>query len=470
MKLRLSAKLFIAILVACATVLVINGVLGRILFMRDFMGYLNDQGVERMREVMPRLTAEYEKENSWDFARRNPREWFHLMRPRGALDDPPTLGIPSVSDQTGAVPRFALIDMDEKLVVGNTNAAQDAIRLPIESRGKQVGWLAMVPFQKAIASGDVRFYNAQVRAWWVNGATSVLVAAVLALLLTSTLLKRLKVLTQFVHKLALGDYTQRITALNRDELDQLAGDISQLANKLENIEHNRRAFMADISHELRTPLAVLKAELEAIQDGIRPMNQSTLAPLQSEVQQLNKLVDDFHDLAVTQTGQFSYEFEAIDLHRIVQAAASNVQARAADSGLDLQVNAQDGPVFIQGDEGRLLQLMSNLLENAIRYTDAGGQIHAQVHQAGGEAQVVIEDSAPGVEAELRERLFDRFYRIEASRNRASGGSGLGLAICRNIVESHGGSIHADASALGGLRIHIRIPLLLLQQQLQQQPS
>ena len=460
MRLRLSVKLFLAILAACAVVLAINGVFARHFFTRDFLGYLNEQGVERMRGIAPQVGAAYAEHGDWEFLRTNTREWFHMMRPQDG-SEPPVRGVPPVSDQTGAVPRLALFDMQGNLIAGNTNASMenDSTRLPVLSNGTQVGWLAMVPFQKAISAGDVRFYDAQVRARWVNGAASVLVAALISLLLTSTLLKRLKALTQFVHKLAQGDYSQRIASMNRDEVDRLASDISQLASKLENIEQNRRAFMADISHELRTPLAVLKAELEAIQDGIRPMNLATLAPLQSEVQQLNKLVDDFYDLAVTQTGQFSYEFENIDLRRIVQSAAANLLARAADGGLALQlIGAEEAPVFIHGDESRLQQLMSNLLENAIRYTDAGGRIQVQIHESGGEAHVSIEDSAPGVEPEQRERLFDRFYRVEASRNRASGGSGLGLAICRNIVESHGGSIHAEASALGGLRIVIRIPL------------
>ena len=458
MKFGLSFKLFLAILTACAVVLIINGAIGRYSFKRDFLGYLNDQGVERMHEVLPRIVNAYEKTGDWDFARKDPESWFQLMHPPTAAP-PLFLGVPPVSDQTGAILRFAVIDMQGNIVVGNANAAQDAIRLPVVAKGQQVGWLAMVPFQRALAAGDVRFYNAQVRAWWLNGVVSVLVAALLAWLLTGTLLKRLKALTQFVHRLALGDYSQRIAPRNRDEFDQLASDISQLAGKLENIEHNRRAFMADISHELRTPLAVLKAELEAIDDGIRPMTAATLAPLQSEVNQLNKLVDDLYDLAVTHTGQFSYAFEALDLNRIAQSSCSTMQARASDAGLRLECTGSDQPLFIRGDEARMQQLLSNLLENAIRYTDRGGHIRLQLAHNAEFAQLVLEDSAPGVDDAARAQLFERFYRVEASRNRASGGSGLGLAICRNIVESHQGRISAHASPLGGLRIEIELPLV-----------
>lgn len=458
MRFGLSFKLFLTILLACAVVLAINGVIGRYTFKRDFLGYLNDQGVERMHEVLPRLSSAYEKNGNWDFARQNPEAWFRFMRP-STPQQVTTRGVPPVSDQTGALLRFALLDMGNEVVVGNANAAQDPIRLPIIAHGQQVGWLAMVPFQKAIAAGDVRFYNAQVRAWWLNGVVSVLVAALLAFLMTGALLKRLRLLTQFVHKLAVGDYSQRIEPRNRDEFDQLASDISQLAGKLENIEHNRRAFMADISHELRTPLAVLKAELEAIQDGIRPMNLATLAPLQGEVTRLNKLVDDLHDLAVTHTGTFRYTFEAVDLERIVRGSFGTMVGRAADAGLTMTFESVPHPVFITGDEARIQQLLSNLLENSIRYTRCGGQIQLQLRLAQGHAEIVLDDSAPGVEPSAREHLFERFFRVEASRNRASGGSGLGLSICRNIVESHQGSIAAQASPLGGLRVIVRIPTL-----------
>lgn len=461
LKLGLSFKLFLAILAACVLVLAVNAVFVRISFVRDFMGYLNEQGIERMHEVIPRISAAYESHGNWEFAHQSPEKWFSLMRPP-SMSQTPLNVVPPVSDQTGAILRFALLDMNGNVVVGNANAAAaDAIRRPINtSQGQQVGWLAMVPFQNAIAAGDVRFYEAQLRARWFNAAASIVVAALLAWLLTGTLLRRLKVIAQFVHGLALGDYSKRIPMRDRDELDQLASDISQLASKLENIEHNRRAFMADISHELRTPLAVLKAELEAVQDGIRLMSLSTLMPLQSEVTQLNKLVNDLHELAVTQTGEFRYTFEALDLHRIVQHSVITLQARAKDAGLVMTFSSNGHPLFIQGDESRLLQLLSNLLENSIRYTHRGGQIRLTLMTKASQAELSIEDSAPGVDEPARQHLFERFYRVEASRNRTSGGSGLGLSICRNIVQSHGGEIAAHTSQLGGLRIVIRLPTLV----------
>ncbi|MFT3762857.1 MAG: sensor histidine kinase efflux regulator BaeS [Pseudoxanthomonas sp.] len=456
MKLGISTRLFLMILVACALVLAASGMIGRALFERSFMGYLNEQGEERMREVLPRLQAAWRQHGDWDFVRDDPEAWFRLLRPERPRDDdvPRT---PSVSDQTGAVPRLALLDADGAHLAGNPAAGSDGIRLPVEIDGRTVGWLAMVPFQKAIAAGDVRFYRAQVRGWWANGAASVIVAALLAWLFSRMLMRRVRSLTDTVHRLAAGDYGHRVERPGDDALGRLAADVNRLADTLEHTERNRRDFMADISHELRTPLAVLRAELEAIQDGIRPMTPTTLGPLQGEVQQLGKLIDDLHELSVTQAGEVSCRFATLDLGEVLQSAVVGMRGRFADAGLALHESLADAPLRVEGDERRLQQLFANLLENALRYTDRGGEVAVRARRHGERVQVEIEDSAPGVAEDQRERLFERFYRVDASRNRASGGSGLGLAICRNIVQAHAGTIRAEASALGGLRIVVSLP-------------
>lgn len=452
MKLGISAKLFIAILAACAAVLTVNGVASRISFQRDFMGYLNDQGMERMREVLPAIQAAYQEHGSWDFVRDRPEAWFALMRPRPRTPH----AEPPISDQTGAVPRLALLDLQGRIVIGNRSAGSDAIRLPVLSDGQTVGWLVMVPFQRVIEAGDVRFYQAQLRSRWLNGLVSVTLAAALAWLVSRAMLRRVRDVTGTIHRLAAGDYGHRLQTGN-DELGRLALDVNRLAVALEDTEKNRRSFMADISHELRTPLAVLRAELEAIQDGIRPLNQATLAPLQEEVRHLGKLVDDLHDLAMTQSGTLSYRLEAMPLQPVLEHAVASLRTRFDSAGLALEYQPPPGHAVIQGDERRMQQLFTNLLENSLRYTHAGGTVVVRAEPVDAQLRITIDDSAPGVPEAQIERLFERFYRVEGSRNRSSGGSGLGLAICRNIVEAHGGSVHATASALGGLRIEILLP-------------
>ncbi|MBO9880604.1 sensor histidine kinase efflux regulator BaeS [Xanthomonas sp. D-109] len=457
MKLGLTAKLFLAILAACVTVLLINGLAVQAFVKRQFLDYLNEQGVERMQEALPRVRAEYARHGNWEFVRDNPDVWFVLMRPERGPGPPRRA--PPISDQTGAVFRFALLDQDFKSLIGNPDVGRDDILRPVVVDGRTVGWMAMLPFQKALAAADARFYTAQQRAWWTIGSASLVVAALLGWLLSRALLRRMRGLTGATHRLAAGDYATRIDADARDELGQLARDFNLLAQALEHNERARRDFMADISHELRTPLAVLRAELEALQDGIRPMTQHSLGSLHQQVGQLGKLIEDLYDVSLTDVGALAYRRAPVDLAVILTTVLGGMRARFAAAQLHVQEQIQAGPLPVDGDERRLQQLLGNLLENTLRYTDAGGTVQVRCTRRDAMLELVVEDSAPGLEADKRARLFERFYRAEASRNRASGGSGLGLAICRNIAEAHGGAIDAEASTLGGLRVVVRLPAL-----------
>jgi two-component system sensor histidine kinase BaeS len=215
--------------------------------------------------------------------------------------------------------------------------------------------------------------------------------------------------------------------------------------------------MADVSHELRTPLGILKGELEALEDGITPLDANAVASLQAEVARIGGLVEDLHELALSDAGALSYRQEPLDLVPLLQRAAQAHQSRMQAAGLTLQMEALPASALVSGDAARLLQLLDNLLENCRRYTDAPGTIRIALEAVSGEWQLSIDDSAPGVPAELQDQLFDRFFRVDGSRSRATGGSGLGLAICSNIVQAHGGHISAHPSPLGGVRIAIRLP-------------
>lgn len=456
MRVGITAKLFLAVLVACAAVLVVQGVAMRISFERGFLGYLNGQAKERMEEIVPRLAAGYGKHGNWDFLRTDFRAWMDLAVSRTAdMAAPPRL---TSSDQTGVILRMGVLDAELRHVAGNPQVAADSIRLPVVVNGRTVGWIATVPFEKVVASGESRFLEQQLGALRMIVLASLAVAALLTFVLARALLRRVRGMAGATHRLAAGDYASRVEVGANDELGTLARDFNQLAQTLEHTERARRTFMADISHELRTPLAVLRAELEAIQDGIRPPSAATLEAMNQEIGQLGKLIDDLHDLSLTDVGAMAYRRVPIDLVTVLQATQGGMQRRFEAAGLQLEVSIAPPPLSINGDEARLQQLFGNLLENSLRYTDQGGIVRLRCQRRDAVASISIEDSAPGVPEDKLEKLFERFYRLEASRNRASGGSGLGLAICRNIVEAHDGKIAAEPSPLGGLRIHIELPL------------
>jgi two-component system sensor histidine kinase BaeS len=287
---------------------------------------------------------------------------------------------------------------------------------------------------------------------------SAVMALLAALLLARRFVAPIHQLAGATHRLGAGKYTVKIPDTRQDEFGQLARDFNGLANILAQNEKLRRDFVADISHELRTPLAILTGEIEAIQDGIRPATPEALASLQHETQSLTRLVDDLYQLALSDVGGLRYQMQRLDLVALTGQAAQPFYERMLEHGLTLQLTLPDNPVWIDADTARLHQLITNLLENSVRYTDAGGVVLLSVHNSNGMAVLDCQDSAPSVATADLPRLFERLYRVEGSRNRATGGAGLGLPLCQSIVEAHHGRIHAQPSAQGGLWLRVELPL------------
>ncbi|MEJ6000771.1 ATP-binding protein [Paucibacter soli] len=264
-------------------------------------------------------------------------------------------------------------------------------------------------------------------------------------------------------RIANGALEVRVAAEGDDELGELSRDLNAMAASLQRLEASRRRWIAELSHELRTPLAVLRGELEALADGIRPLDQRALASLQDEVRRLTRLTEDFHTLACSDLRELPCRFAPLQPQALLAEAVARVSERARARGLTL-VSAwpqQLGSVVWDGQ--RIAQLLANLLENSLRYTDAPGRISLSAELQPGWLRLVVEDSPPGVPPEALPQLFDPLYRVEGSRSRESGGSGLGLAIAQALVRSHHGRILADASALGGLALTVWLPLDASQQ-------
>ncbi|WDY60076.1 ATP-binding protein [Pseudomonas sp. PSKL.D1] len=459
MKISLSTKFFCAMLAVCAFA-VLGMVFAAYLSLKyGFLGYLNQQAEERMDRIVPRVEQAYARHGSWDFIRTDKDNWFELLRPDEAqpdkVFDPSLL---TVSDLTGAFVRFALLDAQRQPIIGYQAAASDMLLRPIHHQGQVVGWMALAPLQSVTSVGDRRFQLNQLRSSLLIGLACLLATAVIAWWLSRALLRPVREVAGATHRLAAGDYAIQLPVRSADEAGQLAGDFNRMAATLASNERLRRDFMADISHELRTPLAVMRAELEAMEDGIRPLDGNALRSLQGEVGALSKLVDDLFELSLAEVGGPTYRRERIDLRVLLPVVADAFGASFAERGLALRVELPEQPLWVMGDESRLGQLLHNLLENSRRYTDSGGYTVLRAFQQGDQVLVQCEDTAPGVDSASLARLFERFYRAERSRNRASGGTGLGLAICRGIAEVHGGKLSAQASAMGGLLLELALPV------------
>lgn len=461
MRLGISTRLFLAIVATAVLVVTLVGGATRWNFERGFLGYLNELAVERMAFLPPRLERAYSEHGSWDFLRNEPRRWFGLLRPVPGEELPaegaPQPGSALTSDLTGAFLRMGLLDAQQQWVAGYREISPDMQRLPVQAGGKTVGWLVLAPFQSVADGGDQRFQQGQAQAALAISAVALVLAALIAWWVSRTLLAPVRRVAAATHQLAGGHHDIRVPVDSRDEVGQLSRDFNHLALTLERNEALRREFIADVSHELRTPLAVLRGELEALEDGVRPLGPQAITSLQVEVRQLGQLVDDLYELALSDAGALSYRMTALDLGVLLRRVFDTHRPRCEAAGLSLTLQCPGESLALTGDAARLQQLFDNLLENSRRYTDAPGQIRWTVHAQDDTWQIDLHDTAPGVPEAQLAQLFERFFRVEGSRSRASGGAGLGLAICRNIVLAHGGQIVARASDLGGVWIRVSLP-------------
>jgi two-component system sensor histidine kinase BaeS len=365
------------------------------------------------------------------------------------------------NDPLGFGPRLSILDADGLPLIGPPDPPPGITR-PLAVDGRVIGTLSLAPFEAIAGANDaetaISFVREQIRDILAISALLVGVSVLLALLLARHLLRPVAALRSVTARIAKGQFEARAPVLNRDELSELAQHVNAMAQTLEQSERRRRQMLADISHELRTPLTVIRGEIEALLDGIRAASPAALESLHVEVLRLNKLVDDVHQLTLADGGDLHYQRQRLDLRALIQAVAQRHQPRAAGLGLTLFASLPPKPVMMVGDSGRLTQVLVNLLENSCRYTDAGGKIALSLTQRGGFAEICVEDSAPGVPPQAHAHLFERLYRVDPARSRESGGNGLGLAICKALVEAHQGRISAMPSALGGVKMLIRLPL------------
>lgn len=261
-------------------------------------------------------------------------------------------------------------------------------------------------------------------------------------------------------RIAAGEFAVRLPdPAGTSEIAGLHADINAMAEALSRLESSRQRWIAELSHELRTPLAVLRGEIEALVDGIRPLDRAAVASLQDEVKRLSRLAEDFHLLATTELRALPCTFEPVTPGLLLKATAERFVARAAARGLALETQLPAELPAAHWDAVRVVQLLTNLLENSLRYTEAPGRVRLEARALGAAIEIRIDDTPPGVPQEHFERLFDPLYRVDVSRSRAFGGSGLGLAIARAIAQAHGGTLSAEPSPLGGLAMVLTLPLL-----------
>ncbi len=324
--------------------------------------------------------------------------------------------------------------------------------------GQTVALVRMAHGSLAPKGIDLAFLARQYQGILFTAASLLVVAVLGAVWVGRRWLRPLREAQHAAGRLAQGELTVRLNPRGNDEFTDLAQDINAMAASLQQLEASRRRWLAELSHEMRTPLAVLRGEVEALIDGVRPLDAKALLSLQEEVARVTRLMEDFHQLALSDLRALPCSFRAVDPQALLQRAVDRFAARAQAAGLAISLHALATAGPVHWDPDRIQQMLDNLLENSLRYTDAPGRVEVALAQAGaGQLELSVQDSAPGVPAKDLARVFEPLYRADPSRSRRSGGSGLGLAICSAIARSHGGQIQAQASPWGGLRVVVSLP-------------
>ncbi|MCA9835788.1 MAG: HAMP domain-containing protein [Trueperaceae bacterium] len=286
-----------------------------------------------------------------------------------------------------------------------------------------------------------------------------LLAVIVARLITAPLSR----ISQAAERVAHGDFTARAKPFSKrrpgSEMITLTYNFNTMANSLERLERERKTMIADIAHELRTPLTIIQGQIDSMRYGVIPTNDEASSKLSQQTELLSRLVKDLRTLSLADAQQLRLERQAVDIVTLLQQVVESFGEEARECGVTLSMLVPDSELPILNlDPERMMQVFINLLSNALRYTPRGGRVEVAMQHPPEELVVLVKDTGEGLSKEALENAFNRFYRADSSRDRATGGTGLGLAISKTIVELHGGTIRAANTREGGAAFTVRLPV------------
>ncbi|MBT7191832.1 MAG: HAMP domain-containing histidine kinase [Anaerolineae bacterium] len=293
-----------------------------------------------------------------------------------------------------------------------------------------------------------QFQNSFQEALGWSAIAAGIAAITVSLYLSRRVIIPVRAMTSASQRISDGHYDERVQEQNQDELGQLAHSFNQMAAKLEEVEEMRRQLIGDVAHELRTPLTTIKGSVEALEDGILPASPETYQIILHEAERLNHLVDDLQELSRVEAGAYELDLQPLQLSSVQSSIQKRFGHQFAEKGVSLESQIPSDLPLVQADEHRIIQVLTNLLANALHYTTKGGEVKLSASQFDSEIQVTIRDNGTGIPAEHLENIFTRFYRADKSRARNAGGSGIGLTITKHLVEAHGGKIWAKSDGEG----------------------
>ena len=511
MKFSIGLRLFIAVLIASFGVAALGLVLINKKISESFSDYAIQIELDRLQQISESLQQRYAQHQNWSFIpaeAQKKQDWVsaELLRlhekrmesdiaalpaakpaprvtvvksvravPDGAIDvmlpplppmppPPPEPPIAEAPPLPSLYQRISLLDAQRAYLAGRLPDNAVAVSRAIYSGDRLIGYLQVAKSDQPTDALARAFLQKQTDMILLLVLVSVGLSALAATLLAMHFRRPILRLVQGSRQLADGRFDTRLDAGRSDELGELALSFNQLAEKLEKAEQSRRQWVADTSHELRTPISVLRAQLEAMQDGVRQANPENIALMLRQILSLNKLIDELYALARADVGELSYHMQNLDLWALAKEEGRHFQEKMDANQLHLIFAEAPVQSMVSGDPDRLRQVVSNLLENCLRYTDHGGTVMLSAQAQNACLTLTLDDSAPAVPDEALTKLGERFYRVDPSRSRQKGGAGLGLALCGRIIEAHHGSMRFAHSPSGGLRVQILLPLLVSEKQ------
>ena len=308
---------------------------------------------------------------------------------------------------------------------------------------------ALLGYDPALAADLDQSFHAAINEILTVAAVAAFAAAVaVSTFTTRRIVGPVRSMMQASQRIAAGDYHERVQVPGQDELGALAQAFNQMAETLEQTEERRLELIGDVAHELRTPLSSIKGIMEGLVDGVIAAEPTTFLLVQREVARLQRLVHDLEELSRAEAGQVSLNLRTAVPADLIHAAADRLRPQFEDKGVSLRLDIPTDLPQARADSGRIIQVLLNLLGNALQYTPSEGQVTIRAWREGREVVMAVQDTGIGIPAEHLPHIFERFYRVDKSRSRTGGGSGIGLTIAKHLVEAHGGRIWAASPGPG----------------------
>ncbi|MEA4906497.1 MAG: ATP-binding protein [Anaerolineaceae bacterium] len=427
----------------------------------DSPGRFDELLMEQSRNALKEdLVTYYDDNNSWDGLSGYLRSVYTKSEPHPSPEGDPPFSPQNrrqafgVADQAGNViiPLMPVFSLGQRVPPEVLAEGE-----PVEVDGEVVGTILSPPARFDLTPEERSYLMRTSQAILLAALGSILVALVVGLVLARRLTHPLRALTQAVQRMSGGALEQEVQVSSKDEIGQLAQAFNRMSQQVSQANRLRRQMTADIAHELRTPLTVIAGYIEAFKDGVLEVTPARMEMIYDDIEHLQRLVDDLRTLSQTDAGELPLYKQPLPPKAMLEQAAARYQHQAQQHHINLRVTVPDDLPRIYVDEGRMVQVLGNLITNALRHTPSGGEIVLSGERQADQLVLSVSDTGEGIAPEDLTFIFDRFYRADKNRH-DEGSSGLGLAIVRSLVEAHGGRVEAESSPGQGTSIRICLPV------------